>query len=57
MSQRLTQKNLNINEFICFTNKEFYALPCLFYAYLELDKLGSLVIKFARFISTVRGLG
>ena len=42
MSQRLTQKNLNINEFICFTNKEFYALPCLFYAYLKLDELGNL---------------
>ena len=30
---------------ICFTNKEFYALPCLFYSYLE---LGELVIKICK---------
>ena len=31
-----------IKEFICFANKDFYALPCLFYSYLELGELGSL---------------
>ena len=31
-----------IKEFICFANKDFYALPCLFYSYLELRELGSL---------------
>ena len=51
--------NWSIKEFnICFTNKEFYALPCLFYflIYQEFGKLGSL-IKFTSFILTVRGLG
>ena len=29
--------NTFFQEFICFMNKEFYALPCLFNAYLELN--------------------